>query len=120
MAKLSQLVNYLEKGYSVQCETGTTLHLEPGGARAPIVSTMSRFWPTDVLWPGAGLEDMRTAQNSYAYGVLFLDAQGNEYCIDSLAAIEEAIGNNIPHRTFGQLPPLPQASRHPIGPSEIK
>jgi hypothetical protein len=118
MAKLSELTTYLEQGYSLQCVTGTTLHLEQGGLRAPIItSKISRFWPMDVLWPGAGLEDMRNARNSFEYGVLFLDEQGQEYRIDNLAAIEAAMAGAARHPTWGQLPP--SVSRK-IGPTEVK
>jgi hypothetical protein len=119
MARLSELVKYLEQGYSLQCVTGTRLIPEKWGGQVIVFSQRQETRERVHRPEQNSLAEIRGMPTVWEYGVLFLNAQGLEYRLDNLAAIEEAIQNNTPHPTWGQLPPT-SARRTPIGPSEIK
>lgn len=119
MARLFELTPYLEKGYSLQCVTGTRLIPEMWGCHVVVFShrkaTKERVHRETQL----SLAEIRGMNMIWEYGVLFLNSLGQEYRIDSLAEIETAIQNNTPHRSWGQLPPIAVSHKRP-GPSEVK
>lgn len=104
MARLFELVPYLEKGYSLECVTGTKLIPERWGKQVLVFShrqeTKERIYKPEQL----SLAEIRGMSTVWEYGVLFLNEQGLEYRIENLVQIEAAIQNNTPHLTWGLLP----------------
>jgi hypothetical protein len=105
MARLSELVKYLQQGYSLQCVTGTKLFPQRWGKDVLVFSQKQETKERIHRPEQHTLAEVRNMPSTvWEYGVLFLNAAGLEYRIDRLQDIEAAIENNTPHPTWGIVP----------------
>ncbi len=105
MAALASLIIFLEQGYTIRSESGNQT-LTPSKVGKRLIfdlhthETKSRPAKFATLTPG----EVRRLSSIWEWGIVFIGVRGQEYVIEDLQAIEQAIRSGQLHTLYDVSP----------------